>query len=67
MAKKSSMIPVPAGSSVLPKVISTVVVLALLVVVVKHPVEAAGWVKALVGGAVSAVEGLATFFQGIAS
>lgn len=51
------------SGGVLRKVIGTAVVLALLVIVVKHPADAANWVKTAVGW----LDGLVTFFQQVGS
>jgi hypothetical protein len=47
------------GGGMLRKLIGTVVVLALLVIVVKHPADAANWVKAAVG----CLDGLVSFIR----
>ncbi len=59
---KQQMMPMPSGGGVLPKLIGTAVVLALLVMVIKQPAATAGWVEGLFGAAVGAVEGIAAFF-----
>jgi hypothetical protein len=64
MAKKTTPLAAPAGS-VLPKVIGTLVLLALLLVIVKHPSEAAVWAKALGAGIGTAANGLAAFLNAI--
>lgn len=65
---KNNLMPMPTGnSSVLPKLIATAVVLALLVIVVKHPGDAATWVKALAGGAVDVIDGMASFIRQVAN
>lgn len=63
MGKKNSMMPVPTGSSVLPKLIGSAIALALLVVVVRHPSDAADLFKGLIGFAGSIVDGIATFIR----
>ncbi|WP_019808224.1 hypothetical protein [Saccharomonospora halophila] len=68
MPKKNQTV-LPAaggGSSVLPKLLGTLLLLGALVVVVKHPADAATWVQTLgtwVGGA---ADGVAAFFQQLA-
>lgn len=65
---KNNLMPMPTGnSSVLPKLITTAVVLALLVIVVKHPGDAATWVRALAGGAVDVIDGMASFIRQVAN
>lgn len=66
MAKKT-LAPMPTSNSVLPKLITTAVVLALLVIVVKHPGDAATWVTALVTGAVDVIDGVASFIRQVAN
>ncbi|QRP47234.1 hypothetical protein [Amycolatopsis sp. FDAARGOS 1241] len=65
MSKKaSSMIPMPtSGGSVLPKLIGGAVLLALLVVVVKHPADAAHWAKAVIDAGGEVIDGLASFLR----
>lgn len=65
---KNNLMPMPAGgSSVLPKLITTAVLLALLVIVVKHPGDAATWTKALAGGVVDVIDGVASFIRQVAN
>lgn len=61
MAKNS--VSLPTGKSVLPKLIGFAVALALLVIVVKHPGDAASWVKALAVGAGDVIDGIASFIR----
>lgn len=67
MAKNSNMIPMPTGSSVLPKLVTAAVLLALVAIVVKHPGDAATWTKAIFGGAVDVIDGIATFIRQVAN
>lgn len=61
---KQTMIPMPGGSSsVLPKLITAAVLIALVLVVVKHPGDSAEWVKTLFAAGESVVDGLATFLH----
>jgi hypothetical protein len=62
MARKSLM-PAPNGGGVLPKVIGSFVALAVLGMVVKHPSEAATWAKALISGAGTVIDGIASFIR----
>lgn len=64
MAKQ--MIPMPGGSSVLPKLIGVAVLIALVVVVVKHPGDSASWVQALFDLGESVVDGIASFLHNLA-
>lgn len=67
MAKKNTTIPVPTGGSgVLPKLVSTLVMVALLVIVVKHPGEAANWTRALFTGLGAVVDGIVSFIRQVA-
>lgn len=66
MAKKE-MMPMPSGGGLLPKLIGTAVVLALLVMVIRQPAATAGWVEGLFGCTLGAVEGIAAFFGEITS
>lgn len=47
----------------MPKVIGTVVVLAIVVIVVKHPTDAASFAKTLFGGLGSVIDGLVSFLR----
>ncbi|MFL6123257.1 hypothetical protein [Actinophytocola sp.] len=55
--------PLPTGGKTLSKLISAFVAVALLVIAVKHPSEAATMVKALGGAIVDVIERLWTFVQ----
>ncbi|OXM70728.1 MULTISPECIES: hypothetical protein [Amycolatopsis] len=68
MGKKSNMIPLPSsGGSILPKLIGGLVILATLAIVIKRPSDAATWVRAAIGSATDAIDGVATFFRQVAS
>jgi hypothetical protein len=56
---------VQTGGGVLSKVIGTAVVLAILVIVVKHPAEAASFAKALFAGAGAVIDGFASFLRSL--
>jgi hypothetical protein len=56
---------VTTGGGMLSKVIGTAVVLAVLVIVVKHPTDAASFAKALVGGVGAVIDGLVSFFRSL--
>lgn len=64
---KQQMIPMPGGSGVVPKLIGMAVLIAVLVVVVKHPGDSANVVKALVGMGESVVDGIAAFLHKLAA
>jgi hypothetical protein len=55
--------PLSTGGKTLPKLISAFVGVALLVIVVKHPGEAATMLKAIGGALGGVIEGLWTFAQ----
>lgn len=55
------------GSKVLPKLIGTLMALALLAVIVRHPAEAATWAKSVVSLCGQAIDGLVTFFRSMGS
>jgi hypothetical protein len=55
--------PLPTGGKILPKLISAFVGFALLVIVVKHPSEAATMFKAAGGALGDVIDGLWTFVQ----
>lgn len=64
MARKNSMIPMPTGGrSVVPKIVGALVFVSLLAIVVKHPADAATWMKALFAWLGGVVDGLVTFAQ----
>lgn len=53
------------GGGVMSKVIGTAVVLALLVIVVKHPADAASFTKAVFSGLGAVLDGLVSFFRSL--
>lgn len=53
------------GGGVMPKVIGGVVVLAILVIVVKHPTDAASFTKTLFSGLGAVIDGLVSFFRSL--
>ncbi|WP_435122944.1 hypothetical protein [Amycolatopsis thermoflava] len=66
MAKKGAMIPMPTGRSggeVLPKLVVGAVGLALLVLVIKHPSDAAHWLRDLINFGTGVVDSIATFIR----
>lgn len=65
MAK--NMIPMPASKGFLPRVFGALVLVALVVIVVKYPGDAAGWMKDLFGLGEDAVEGLVSFVRTLGS
>ncbi len=54
---------VKTGGGVLSKVIGTAVVLAILVMVVRHPTDAASFAKTLFSGLGAFIDGLVSFFR----
>ncbi|TDV45526.1 hypothetical protein [Actinophytocola oryzae] len=56
----------PTGGKVLPKLICVLVGLVVLVIVVRHPSEAAAMFKVVGGAFVGVIEGLWTFVQRLA-
>lgn len=64
MAKQQQPLPMmPTGGGVLPKVLRWLVAIALVVLVVKYPADAATWVRNVFTWGEEAVEGLVTFFR----
>jgi hypothetical protein len=51
------------GGGVMSKVIGTAVVLAILVIVVKHPTDAANFAKTIFSGLGAVIDGLVSFFR----
>lgn len=62
---KKGMMPMPTGSGLLPKLIGGAIAVALVLVVVQHPTDAATWVTALANGGKSVVDGVAAFIHQI--
>ncbi|MFI6026383.1 hypothetical protein [Amycolatopsis magusensis] len=62
MARKTPTVVPAAGGIILPKLIGTAVLLALLVMVVRRPAETAAWVTDVFGWGVAVIDGLAAFF-----
>lgn len=56
---------VPTGGGIMPKLIGWAVAIAVLVLIVKHPAEAATWVKSGFELFISLVGGFAQFFRGL--
>lgn len=65
MAGKQQIIPTAGGGKFLPKLIGTLVLLAVLALIIKHPTSAAASVDSLWTAGASVVDGLATFFQAV--
>jgi hypothetical protein len=63
MAK--SPFPMKTGSGILPKLIVTLVVIAILTMVVKNPAGTAAWVTGLAHATGAAIDGLSSFLQHI--
>ena len=65
--KQQTMVPSPVqGGGLLPKVIGGLVVLGVLVLVIKHPSEAAGMATGIGHFIGSAIDGVAAFFRDLA-
>lgn len=62
----NQIIPTAGGGKLLPKLIGTLVFLAVLALVIKHPTSAASWVHTLWTAGTTAVDGMAEFFQAVA-
>ncbi|PXY31099.1 hypothetical protein [Prauserella muralis] len=62
MARKSLM-PMPTKGRTAPKLIATLVIVASLAIIVKHPNEAASWANAIGRWLDSALDGLVSFVQ----
>lgn len=66
MAKNTSPFPVMEQSgSVVRKFIGGLILVSLLVIVVRYPGDAAGWVQSLVSAAGSLVDGVVTFLRSL--
>lgn len=66
MSKKNVM-PMPTGGGLLPKLIGSAVLVALVVVVVKYPTDAASAVEGLISIGESVVDGIARFLHQVAA
>lgn len=53
------------GGGVMSKVIGAAVVLAILVIVVKHPTDAASFAKTLFSGLGAVIDGFVSFFRSL--
>lgn len=56
---------VATGGGILSKIIGTAIVLAILVMVVKHPADAASFAKTVFSGFGAVIDGLASFFRSL--
>lgn len=64
MAKRNStQIPMPTGGGLLRKIVGTATVIAVLVIVIKHPAEAAVAFTRAAGFVGSVIDGLWSFVQ----
>lgn len=66
MSKKQMPIAMPTGGGLGKKVVGILVFLALAVIIVKHPTEAASWATGLISLAEATVEGIVTFIRQVA-
>ncbi|PXY34210.1 hypothetical protein BAY59_01220 [Prauserella coralliicola] len=62
MARKSLM-PTPAKRRTAPKLVATLVIVASLAIIVKHPSEAASWTSSIGRWLGSALDSLVSFVQ----
>lgn len=65
MAKNALQMP-KAGGGGLKKVVGLFIGIAIAVLVVQHPTEAADWTKGVFGVAENIIDGLVIFFKGVA-
>lgn len=65
MAK--NMVPMPTTKGAGSKILGALVFIALVVIIVEYPGEAARWAKDLVGLAGDAVDGLVSFIRDLAA
>lgn len=63
MAKRGTQIPIPTGGGLLRKIIGLAVVIALLVIVIKHPADAAAAATSAARFVGSVIDGLWSFVQ----
>ncbi|WP_435582092.1 hypothetical protein [Amycolatopsis thermoflava] len=66
MSRKDGFPIIASSGGGLKRVVSALVVVAVLAVVIRNPDEAASWAKSLFGIATGAVDGLASFIRGLA-
>jgi hypothetical protein len=53
------------GGGILSKVIGTAIVMAIIVMVIKHPADSASFAKELFGGAGAVIDGFVSFFRSL--
>jgi len=63
MAKTNMQMPMPTGGKIWPKLVATIFGVALLVIVVKHPAEAADVFGKVITGLGTVIDGLWSFIQ----
>ncbi|MFE0022364.1 hypothetical protein [Amycolatopsis sp. NPDC059021] len=63
MAKQNPFPGMKTGGGILSKLIGAAVVLALLVLVVKYPGDAASWAKGIGSTVADGIDGIVTFFR----
>ncbi|MGO1055604.1 hypothetical protein [Crossiella sp. CA198] len=54
-----------AGGGLVPKLVGTLLLVAVLVLIVNHPSDSAGWVSGVAGGVGDVVDGVATFLRSL--
>ncbi|MGO1055740.1 hypothetical protein [Crossiella sp. CA198] len=53
------------GGGLLPKLLGLLVLVAVLVLVVKHPNDSANWVSSVASGIGDVIDGIATFLRSV--
>jgi hypothetical protein len=66
-SRKNSMFPMPTSSGIVPKVIGTMLLIAIVSIVIKHPSEAANFATGLFGLLGAAIDGVISFLRQVAS
>ncbi|WP_409489517.1 hypothetical protein [Amycolatopsis sp. cmx-11-12] len=64
---KSNFPVMKSGSGLLPKVVSLIILVAIGVMVVKHPADSAGWVTNAVHGIGAVIDGVVSFLRALSS
>ncbi|WP_414936506.1 hypothetical protein [Amycolatopsis sp. cmx-11-51] len=64
---KSNFPVMKSGGGILPKVVGLIILLAIGVMVVKHPTDSAGWVTDAVHGIGAVLDGVVNFLRALSS
>lgn len=64
---KSNFPVMKSGGGILPKVVGLIILLAIGVMVVKHPADSAGWVTDAVHGIGAVIDGVVSFLRALSS